>query len=103
MFAFDHRPRVYRNVIDYVQLVLTAMAVLYAVFLVFKLLRNGVFTKLSFCCNYCKKDGKVKQYTVVPRLTGKSVKPNSKARNLISDEYIKTQPSAPNYANINPV
>ena len=26
-----------------------------------------------------------------------------KAPNLINDEYIKAQPSAPNYANINPV
>ena len=64
--------RFYRNVINYVQLVLTAIAVLHAVFLVFKLLRNHVFPKLSFCCSYSKKDGKVKQYTVVPRLTGKS-------------------------------
>ena len=26
--------------------------------------------------------------------------PNSKACNLINDEYIRAQPSAPNYANI---
>ena len=94
------KARFYRNIIDYVQLVFTAIAVFYAIFMVFKLLRNCVFTKLPFCCRYCKKDSK---YTVVPRLAGKSFKPNSKTRNLFNDEYVKAQPSAPNYAKINPV
>ena len=95
--------RFYRNVIDYVQLVLTAIAVLYAVFILFQFLHNCVFTRLPWCCNYCKKNRKVKQYTAIPRFAGQSIKPNAKARNLLNDKYAKAQPSAPNSANINPV
>ena len=94
--------RFYRNVIDYVQLALTAIAVIYAMILPFKLLRYCVFTRLPCCCRYCKKDRSVKQYTAVPRLAGKQTRPNSKACNLLNDKYVKAQPSAPISANINP-
>ena len=51
--------RFYKNVVDYVQLALTAIAVTYAIYLILKLLRDRVFTLLLWCCKYCKKDGKV--------------------------------------------
>ena len=95
--------RFYKDVIDYIQLALTAVAVTYAVYLIMKLLRNRVFTRIPWCCTWCKKDGKVKHYTVVPRFADKAIKPNGKARNILKQKYSKAQPSAPNSANINPV
>ena len=95
--------RFYKDVIDYVQLALTVIAVTYAVYLILKLLRNKVFPKIPWCCRICKKDRDVKQYIAVPRIAGQNIKPNSKARNLLNEQYVKAQPSAPNSANINPV
>ena len=95
--------RFYRDIIDYIQLALTAIAVSYALYLIMKLLRNRVFTRISWCCKWCKKDGNVKQYTVIPRSADKVIKPNGKARNILKEKYAKAQPSAPNSANINPV
>ena len=95
--------RFYKDVIDYVQLVLTAIAVTYAAYLLLKILRNHVFPKIPWCCRICKKDRKVKQYIAVPRIAGQTIKPNAKASNLLSDKYVKAQPSAPNSPNINSI
>ena len=95
--------RFYKDIIDYIQLALTAVAVTYVIYLFLKLLRNKVFTRIPWCCTWCKKDGNVKHYTVVPRFSEKPIKPNSKARNLLKEKYVKAQPSAPNSANISPV
>ena len=91
----------YRDIIDYIQLALTGIATLYLTYLVVKFLRCYVFTKIPFCCEMCKRDSCVKQYTVVTRQP-KPFKPNRKARNLINEELLKVQPSAP-VSNINPV
>ena len=91
----------YRDVIDYIQLGLTGIASLYLTYLVAKFLRNYVFPRIPFCCKLCKKDSRVKQYRVVTRQP-KQLRPNKKARNLIKDELLKVQPSAP-IENINPV
>ena len=95
--------RFYKDVIDYIQLALTTIAVAYAIYLLLKLLRDRVFTRLPWCCKCCKKDGKVKQYTVVQRFAEQLIKPNGKARNILNEKYVKPQPSAPISANINPI
>ena len=95
--------RFYKDIIDYIQLALTAIAVSYAVYLVMKHLRNRVFTRISWCCKWCKKDGNVKHYIVVPGSADKTIKPNGKARNILKEKYSKVQLSAPNSTNITPV
>ena len=74
--------RFYKDIIDYIQLALTAVAVTYVIYLILKLLRDRVFTRISWCCTWCKKDGNMKHYTVIPRFAEKQIKPNSKTRNL---------------------
>ena len=91
----------YRDIIDYVQLALASIARLYLTYLIDKFFRYYVFTKIPFCCGICKKDSRVKQYTVVTRQP-KPFKPSKKAKNLINEELLKVQPSAP-VSNINPV
>ena len=89
------------TIIDYVQLTLTGIATLYLVYLLIGFLRKYVFPKVPFCCKPCKKSSRVKQYRVVTRQP-KPFKPSRKAKNLISEELLKVQPSAP-VSNINPV
>ena len=96
------KTRFYKEIIDYVQLALTAVAVTYAIYLLLKVIRNRIFTRIPWCCTFCKKDKRVKQYVAVPRLAGQTIKPNAKARDLLNDRYAKVQPSAPP-ENINPV
>ena len=103
---FRHRietdtKKFYVTIIDYVQLTLTGIATLYLVYLLIGFLRKYVFPKVPFCCKPCKKSSRVKQYRVVTRQP-KQFKPSRKAKNLISEELLKVQPSAP-VSNINPV
>ena len=103
---FRHRietdtKKFYVTIIDYVQLTLTGIATLYLVYLLIGFLRKYVFPKVPFCCKPCKKSSRVKQYRVVTRQP-KPFKPSRKAKNLISEELLKVQPSAP-VSNINPV
>ena len=103
---FRHRietdtKKFYLTIIDYVQLSLTGIATLYLTYLMFQCLRKYVFPKIPFCCKFCKKGSRVKQYRVVTRQP-KPFKPSRKAKNLITEELLKVQPSAP-VSNLNPV
>ena len=69
---FRHRietdtKKFYITIIDYVQLTLTGIATLYLAYLMSRFLRKYVFPKIPFCCKFCKKDSRVKQYRVVTR------------------------------------
>ena len=92
----------YKDIIDYVQLVLTGIATLYVAYLVVKFLRYYIFSRIPFCCSKCKRDHRVQEYMVVTRQP-KPLRPRSKARNLIDDKLLKAQPTAPVLQNIDPV
>ena len=92
----------YRDIIDYVQLALTGIATVYIVHLIMKILHHSVFPKISFGCTKCKRDHRIKEYTVVSRQP-KPFRPSPKARNIINDELQEVQPSDPVLKKISPV